>query len=513
MRQQDVKPPSKISLQPLGVNLDVLPWELPESVWSGAENVRFSGGTTLPAQGISEQVFGTLRHDPNWFIMTEAGGYRWWVYASNTQISVTDMTNHHDVTPLFGANADLTTNWTGGVINNLVVLNNGKEPPIWWTGAASDRMTILPGWPAGQTAACIRPYRGYLVALNISDPSGEYPDAVLWSSPAPPGEVPSSWDIADPSEDAGQTELSDTVGAVIDGAQLGDSFIIYKRNSCYIMQYTGSQSIHQFRKLYSGIGVLTTDCIGLLPGSRHLVLTTDDLVVHDGVSDPRSIAQGRAKKWLKYNLNWAAYQTCFIAANYRDNEMWICIPVSNSPVANKAIVWNYVEDSISFRDIPAARYISSGVVDQQAKDDTWDRDSGTWDSDDTVWNIPNTSPLAYGTLVGSGGNFYLVTGVTNSVSRVVRESIPILDSDEVKLITRVSARATSGGPLDLKCRVGGQMYPTQPVSWNKEIAVPPSGRVDTRVKGKFISVEFFSENTTPWVLHSFDIEFEIAESR
>ena len=508
-----------LTLKLNGIIYDTPAYDLPMDVWSEGQNIRFTDGSAEKFEGDSE-VFGTLLNAPDWFIPVGYGVNYYWVYANQTAIAVTDMASHFDITPVAGVNANLDINWNGGLVNNYVVMNNGVEPPIWWDGATSNVMTALPAWPANQLAGVIRPYKNYLVAMNISDAAGEYPDLIQWSDAALPGGVPDSWDVADPTKDAGETTLSDTPGEIVDGAPLGDSFYIYKRNAVYAMQYTGGQFIHSFRRVYADIGAMATNCIGVLD-NRHLVLTSNDLIVHDGSSPPQSILDRRMREWLFNTINEAYYSRSFIVPYHIKNEMWVCFPTGDSEFADTALVWNYVDNQIGLREINQVRHIASGVVDP-GEDTTWDSDTNTWDVDSSIWNERGYSPTAFSLVIGDRTNSkFLEVDVgdtfngTPFTSYIARDSMPLIDRHNLKLVKAVYPRMSSTAATTVKFRIGSQMHATDPITWctERDFVIGVDDKIDLLKKGRYFSFRFSSGTDINWKLHSFDVEIERAERR
>lgn len=507
-----------VTLRMTGLSYDTPSYDLPLDVWSEGKNVRFVDGKTVKFKG-HRSVFGTPNFSPLWFHPVGYGSEYYWVYATEDEVAVTDMTNHYDITPTSAPTGNVDTNWNGGLINNILVMNNGVDAPIWWTGSPSNVMTALTGWPASTLAACIRPYKSYLVAMNISDGSGDYPDAVRWSDAAVPGTIPSSWNISDPTKDAGETYLSDTPGEVIDGLSLGDSFIIYKRYATYQMQYVGGQYIHNFRKLFDNIGIMAPNCVAAVD-RRHLVLTTDDLILHDG-STYQSILDSKMRAWLFNSISPAYYQRSFLMPHHTAREIWVCVPVGDSEYANLALVWNYRTDKIGLRELPNIRHAAPGVVDP-GESTAWDDDSDVWDIDDEPWNSRSYSPTASSILFGDPTGGFLEADKTDSFdgepmeSYVARTSMPLLqDYDNLKLVKGVYPRMSSSSAALVYVRVGGQMNATDPIDWGSEMpfTIGVDSKVDCLVKGRFLSLMFRSESDVNWELNSFDIDVEKVERR
>ena len=514
-----------LTLRPLGVSRDIKSYELPDDIWSEALNVRFKDGHTEKTKG-NEQVFGTLatNTDPNWMIPVRYPTDYYWVYGDLDKIAVVASSTgtHSDITLAAGLTGTLDKNYSGGLINNLVVMHNGVDTPIWWDGNPANAMTALTAWPAGQTAAVIRPYKNYLVALNFTVGGNSYTSGVHWSDAAPAGSIPSSWDETDTTKDAGKNYLAGTPGAIIDGLTLGDTFVIYKRNSCYTMQFVGGQFIHKFRKVEGTVGVLTSDCAVEI-GGKHLVLTPDDLVTHDASgAPPDSVLDKRMRTWLFKAIDNAYYERCFIAHHKAEREAWVCFPSVGAAqgLADTALIWNYGNDTLSVMDIPNARYITRGVVNP-GDTGTWDADSGSWDDDDTKWDEGKYSETAETLLIGDPTNSQLLIADSTDqfdgvsmTSYVVRESIALLmDRRNLKLLKGLYPIMTSTGNPTVQFRIGTQLNATDSISWGPEqdFIIGTDDKIDILSKGRYISIKCSSTGDVNWQLHSFDLDIEKAE--
>ena len=503
-----------------GVSYDVPAYELPNDVWSAGRNVRFTDGKTEKFEGHT-QVFGSLGTEPRWMIPVGYSSVYYWVYASDTKIYATDMSVHYDITPTEGVPGvvNFDDNWNGGLINNFAVLNNSVGPPIWWNGSPSSVCTTLPGWPTGYLVNIIRPYKNFLIAMNIYDGITRFPDAVLWSAQAAAGYVPASWDIADPTNASGQYELSDSPGDIVDGMQLGDLFVIYKRRTCYTMQYIGGQYIHQFRQLFPGVGALATGCVASVPGKGHIVLTTDDIIIHDG-SSYTSLLSKRLRSWLFRSISSTYLRRSFVVINKLKNEAWVCVPIDGNQFANLALIWNFETNAVGFRDLPNTRCICPGVIDTHSVSSPWDSDSDLWDSDASTWDDATFSPATYKLLMADHTNskfFELDSGATFDgtpfVSYAIRESLAPIDRNNFKYLKAVYPRISSlsGGTVYL--RAGTQENATDPIEWGEymEFVLNEDDSVDCDLKGRYFSLEIKSDSAVDWQLHSIDIEIELAE--
>lgn len=52
---------------------------------------------------------------------------------------------------------------------------------MFWGGHVVLNLATLPGWGATDVAAVVRPYKNFLIALNITKGAVNYPHMVKWS--------------------------------------------------------------------------------------------------------------------------------------------------------------------------------------------------------------------------------------------------------------------------------------------------------------------------------------------
>ena len=135
------------------------------------------------------------------------------------------------------------------MLGGILVMANGYDQPQFWaltSGVPSTgtKMADLTNWSAGAGTnhypVAVRAFRSFLVALNLSEAGTPFTRKVKWSTEAAIQTVPSSWDETSSTVDAGEYELADTQGKIVDGLPLGDAFMIYKEDSVYSMTYVGN---------------------------------------------------------------------------------------------------------------------------------------------------------------------------------------------------------------------------------------------------------------------------------
>lgn len=505
----------------IGINRDLPPSELPLDVFSDGKNIRYDNLAMCKFDGHSQIFDVGMLHTPYHALGVRKPLDYFWIYGGTNAVGVVNTSGtHNDITPVSAPSATYENNWHGGVINGVPYLNYPGGNPIFWDGITTIPMVTLTGWPASTSTKCIRTYRNFLVALDLTESSIDYPNRVRWSASATSGLIPQSWDETDPTIDAGFVTLGGTQGAVVDCLPLYENNIVYKNNSAFIMSFIGGQQIFSFRELFQDIGVIGRDCVVYFKG-RHAVFTQDDLIVHDGRT-PQSIIDKKMRSWLFREIDPEHATKSFITPYHKKDELWFCFTNASAGangLPNTALVWNYKDDKLSVRDIQDAPFIAHGVISQFDGVADWDSDTESWDSDTSVWNESQIGSVTQDLVMCSGSNLHQIDiGATfNGVdyeSYVERLSIPLGDNyTEVKMLRSMWPYIEGPPGTVLNIRVGSQMHLDDPISWADDgvYTLGTDDRFNSFIKGRLISFKISSQTGAKWVLHGIGLEVKSAE--
>ena len=494
-----------------GVNRDASPDELPMGVWSSVSNMVFKDGF-LARSGGMRQVFSAPSITPLFVSPFRTATSMFWLHFGAASAFVDDGTTRTDITrasPFTGGAAD---RWTGGPFNGIFIASNGVDVPQYWNGNTATDFADLTNWPAGYTCKSIRPFKNFLVALDITKSGTRYPFRVLWSAIADPGSVPPSWDIADPSREAGEIDIEGAAGPLIDSLVLGDATIIYTTASAHAMRYIGGQSVFAFSKI-GDFGMLARNCGANTP-LGHVVLTAGDVVLHAG-GPSKSIATARVRRAIFGEMDSTyAERAAFVTTNPAQNEVWVCYPTSGT-TCSKAAIWNWADDIWTFRDL---RTVTAGAPGQVPSwndgTDTWNTSTGTWDTDTALWGSGEASPndqrlvLAHAipalSIVGAGQ-----TDVgTSFTATAERTGMHMDDPQRVKLLRSVWPRIDAVAGTVVSVEVGAAMTPDVSPSWNAAVSytVGTSTKVDSMVSGRFLALRLSSAVDGDWRVRGVDLD-------
>jgi len=498
-----------------GVNKDLSQHELPINIWTDANNMRFLDGAVTQVLGYKE-LYPTVAVVPYHLMPLSVGGVRSWIYASGSKIYVVNNGPTHTNLTRQTASVDvdysaIRNSWTSCLIGGIPILNNGVDVPQQWL--LSGRMTALSAWPSTFTCATVRTYKNSLIALNITKAGVNYPFMVKWSHPADPGTVPVTWDIADATKDAGEADLSDGYDKIVDGLVLRDSFMIYKESSIWRMDFTGGTYIYRFSKVLGASGALGKNCIAEIDG-QHFVLSSSDCIIHDGQSST-SVLDKQTRRFLFRQIDPDNSDRCFVFVNRLYNEVFVCYPSLGKTTCNKAMVWNYVDKTISFRDIPNLNHAASGAVDDTSGV-TWSSETASWDSDTTLWDTNQSSLTRAMSVLGSDNQkLYLLEsgatfdGVTPS-AYLERVGLSLGSPETVKLVKSVRPRIYGALGSTVMVSIGSSVDPYSTVTYNAPVAytIGSTVNIDSFVSGRYIAIKFETGTAQMWRLDSYDVDVD-----
>lgn len=214
-------------------------------------------------------------------------------------------------------------------------------------------------WGATDTCSIMRSYNDFLIALNVTKGANTYPTMVKWSNPVEYGTAISSivWDPANPENTAGENVLGELKNPILDGLTLGTQFCIYSSDQVWLMEYTGSSLVFNFRRLFPTGGIMNTNCVVEVEG-KHFVFGSDDIYVHDG-STKKSLADGRVRRRIYKNLDLNKKSRYFVLHDSVANLIYFNFYTrqdeanfKETQFCNRAAVYNYRSDTWSFMDLP-----------------------------------------------------------------------------------------------------------------------------------------------------------------
>ena len=499
-----------IKLDPYGAVLDTDPHDVPVDVWTDSLNMRFSDNAAEKIGGEVEGAVTTAQATHLLFNGNHTDPY--WLYFGDAIARVTNFTTDKDIE---GAALSSGINWDSSLFNTFPICNNTLDVPQYWDNdfATPGTLADLPAWTANHLCQSIRPFRSFLVAMNITvTGTGTEPNRVLWSTSSDAGALPASWDITDPSTLAGDAYLTDDKGEIIDGAQLRDMFVIYKTHSTYLMRLIGGQSVMRIDKVQVNSGLLAKNCIVEFKG-KHFVVSDGDIVLFDG-QNIESIADKRVKDTIFNDIDSDNFDNTYVVRDDKHFEIWVCYPSTGQTYSDKAAIWNWKDNNWTFRELTNTRHIAPGVTNfassptwDSLTTTTWDAYVGTWkafSSNPTVDTLSSAVTLAINVI----GDTYDIDGAAMT-SKLEKVTMDLGDTDLIKIVKSVTPRITANAGAKVYIRIGTQMNPDDNISWGTEqlYTVGTDREAYFTQKGRFISIRMRTQDIgANWQCHGFYIK-------
>ncbi len=512
----------------LGIVRDVDAHDLPPRAWSHGNNVRFSALGVQSMRG-SSQVFGDLPIEPYAiFPVPHQLNYNW-VYAGVDKIYAFNGSTHTNITRQTASVDDNYTGgendkWEGSTVGGVFIATNGVDEPQQWLPAdVSTKLTALANWPASTTCKVIRTFKSHVLALNITKSGTNFPQTLKWSHPTDPYSIPVSWDETDPTRDAGEYTFSDSGDYLVDSVLLRDVNIVYKENSTHLMQFTGDSRIFKFSKLFDTFGILSTNCAVEFIKGQHAVFARGDIIVHNGQQET-SILTNRWRKWLRDTLDPSKVSKAFATVNWREDEVWFCFCTESGLFPDKALVWNWISDTLSCRDLPGASFIKSGIINSiDTSQNTWDSDIGSWDeASGEPWNIREYNvdkPSMLMAVPKASKLFHVDKGVLEDDKHLkcviektgigipLRQTLPP-DFTAFKFCRGIWPRITGTVHQTVFITLGTQDKIDGAVTWGvpQPYVISVTDKVNFTASGRLLALRFESEASVEWKLQGFELD-------
>lgn len=348
-----------------GLVKDTSPINLPMNVFTDALNVRFRnssvesflGETTLLTLASLQAEYGIhwRRPDTSYNVFAKDGN----IVRKNAAGAESSLLSSGS----YSGSRWQTDSFGGG---HAIIFNNGVSTPLYALyngGAADSALQPFPGWNYGVgytvTAKVIKAFNYSLVAANFTINDGvnttNAPSTVRISVQAAIGGFPSVWQPGLTTDTADEFEIS-ADSPIVDMATLRGNMMIYSSNSIHTLSI--NNGIASVRPYATGYGVLGLGCIAEFD-NQHFVVDRNDIYIHNGAGQPKSVAEGRIRDFFLADVNQTHIASTFLVKNSRYKEIWVCYPALDAvdEKCNKAIVYNYHDDTFTIRTLPRIKSI------------------------------------------------------------------------------------------------------------------------------------------------------------
>lgn len=517
----------------IGVVRDVPAHELPVNAWTNSKNVRMFEGFAELSKGYQDAFSADPTIAPLAILPYRSPNAIMWVYTGTAKAYVHDGSSESNITRGSGDYTGTASDrWTLLDFGGVVVLNNGVDAPQQWDGVPTNTAADLSNWPANYTAGAFGKYRNYLVAGDITKSGTRSPHLVLWSDPAETGAVPSSWDVTDATKLAGEKQIREAGGAILDFHEVGDINVIYKEGAMVAQTLTGGLDVFGFRTITEELGIFAKGTIKNFKDqqrrNRSFVFGADDIVVHDGFNI-QSVVDQRLRRWLYQNIDTTNYGRAFVANDVRRQEMWACFPEAGHTWCNLALVWNWVTGAFSIEEIPDLSALAYGFYDPSVQPLRYSDLSATpYRVFDTKYTAPRFNPTEKSLLGSSYADTKLYemnisgafdgTAIQASMERTAwgfildRYGKAVPNTELYKMCTEIYPHFDGVGTVQIQ--VGSQKTVRSPVKWGPihDFVIGTDKKVNPWIGGNLLSFRILSQGQPFWRMSGMDVDIRIAGS-
>ena len=520
-----------------GILTDPNAYNLPITGFTSGNNVRFDENKVRRAP-VFRKIKDTLTFDPRGaFGIVPSSGF-------DTVLMVSDAYALHEY-----ANGTVT-NRSGSItgssdprpftissLADVVYVNRPDRVPVHRLPSATN-FSDLPNWDANWRTEALRPFGDFLLALNLTESSTNYPNRVRFSNLVSANAVPDSWDETDTTKSAGFNDLVQMQTPIIDGAELGTNFVVYSSTEAILMEFVGGTFIFNFRKLVSDEGIINQNCV-VEADNKHYVFGSNDIYMHDGVTK-QSICDERTRKFIFTGLNKKNSDRCFVLHNQALDEIYFCyqsgdslVSYPDTPRCNRAAVFNIRNGSWSFMDLPnvsagasanvntvTTYAASTGVYNTVGgsyydQEDSFNRHTLMVGADDSSNSI--SSDKLYGLDLSDEGS--MAFNIDSEATKPPFVERIGLDLDEVrspldgyKVVTRMLPQIATKNSTDttLTIEFGASDIPSNTPTYTTTATfdISTDYKVDSRASGRYLSYKFSkaSNDYADFELSGFDVD-------
>lgn len=402
--------------------------------------------------------------------------------------------------------------WSGGALGGILVMNNGKDEPVYWAGGA-DKLRTLPGWDPTERCQVMTVFKNYIIALGITKNGVLNPNLFKWSVSAVPGAIPNSWNEADLTQDAGELDIAETPDLLVDALQLGDVLVVYKQRSAYVVRLIGQPFIFQIQRLPGDDGMMFRGNGAVVP-MGHVIRTSGDVVLNNG-QGMESIATGKVRKYLNNNMDTANYKRSFVITNPQDNEVLICYPEVGKDYCTQALVWNWKDKTWGQRVLNNATYGAVGQIDEGLGANSWAQDFDTWLIDGTTWAEDEYAPNEARLFLSESARIVAFDvsgsddGVTALEGYLERTGMWLDDAQINKLMRGVYPRIDGPAEANVTIKFGAAMVADSQPTWSPDVSYAVgnpnnNGKVDSFAQGRYLAINI--RCSEPWRIRACDMD-------
>lgn len=364
--------------------------------------------------------------------------------------------------------------------------------------------------------------------------------------------------LDDPEILAGQVDVAETPGAIVDMAPSSSLNVIYKTDSIFTMHFIGPPQIFSFNEVTRYSGLANQQSLVDLPIGQ-VALLLDDLVIVDVTGGVQSILESSMRNYIFERIT--DLSTVFLLNNYWADEVWMCVPRAEDTLC---VIWNHKHNTFALHSYPPCRAGTTGPPIEQAgavlhwnahetdiieyltadddvlrvgNDDlifrlSYPLNTTYHEFEDVTWADGNhkyadiATPVFAGVVAGQDKLYHATRGHESLASSYLertgyalvgqdRAQTLVTDLDSDKFVRAVRLRVKAGNGQRFRVQLGSQLDQNTPVVYNDEetltvAAAKKSYVMPLQTVGRLIALRITAQNfISPWELIGYDLDIEV----
>ena len=527
-----------------GIWKDTPPYALPPNAFSDGLNVRFVDNGVEKIDGYIEVMKDCPIHPQHIVFVNQDDKDYWLIFGNDEPVGRatvnlkiwlfnTNDTTWYDVSPEPDIAIIEASTWSAEWNGRILYATYNGLANMYWPLDEQNRfdpdihfLTFTPVNPVDDDVRKfhrIGAFKSHVIGMGVTYADYENPYMVQWSTPMgtyqPP--TPEDWDFMNEDLDAGEYELNETKGTIIAGAQLGDSFMIYKEDCVYVMNYIGPPFIFGFKVMAKDIGMLAPNGLDVFDGG-HVFIGNNNVYINNG-QNIIPLLSDKLQTEMFDDMSGDNWFRSFVVADKVNTEMLIAWPSQNKRHCNRGIIWNWRTGTMGLRDLPDVDFACEGTVpltegipwDAVVNDQAWDTRLDRWGERDFSNIAHELVFTGYGDkkIYRSGSGNKNDTEMMHAI--IERTGYDLGDPGSVKFVRAVWPKVSVFGNNEVDVSVCSQMSPDDPITWKGPYKFNPNtqSKVSCRVTGKYFGVKVESQGDFTWRLHGYEFDMEQAGRR
>jgi hypothetical protein len=235
-----------------------------------------------------------------------------------------------------------------------------RDGPIYFWDATTGIQTrgvLLTGTdiPVSQKLILVSDINRFVFAFGANDLGSSQPNPMLirWSDQ----EDATNWSPSSTNQ-AGDIILSNGT-EIVAAQQARQEVLVWTDSALYALQYVGAPAVWTAQSVGENTSIASQNAVGWANGVAYW-MGRDKFYMYDGRTQPLKCD---LRRFIFNDFNTLQYEQVFCGTNESYHEIWWWYCSSDSSVANKYVVYNYVEKVWYYGNMSRTAWLDSGLRD------------------------------------------------------------------------------------------------------------------------------------------------------